>query len=88
MHRTLLLAVVTTSLCRPAAYGRGLQSWSPERLRKEADVAVIATAIASKDSSSKLTWHKSATPSPTTSSSRPTATPALMCVTVTETGMA
>jgi hypothetical protein len=60
MHRFLLSALVLTLLCLPSAHGRGLESWSPERLRKEADVVVIATATASKDTRDSFkarTWE-------------------------------
>lgn len=49
MRRIVPLALVTMFLCLQEVDGRALENWPAERLMKEADVVVMATAVASKD---------------------------------------
>jgi hypothetical protein len=50
MHRLAALTLALFFLSLPPAHARRLETWSYDRLLKEADVVVIATAVSSKDS--------------------------------------
>jgi hypothetical protein len=50
MQRFVPLAIVAALTCVPPTHARRIDTWSYERLLKEADVVVVGAAISSKDS--------------------------------------